>query len=308
MAPCHAKAIRTSSCVLIVTGISLVSTSAIALGDAVKEKELLLLVANKAKANRNSIQTWRGTVEFTCQDTETVRGKKVNTASKRTVTFAYDDKADLYTFLAKQTGDVSGTWGAIRTVDTYQQVDTQRNGERVLMVSKRSAGRPNPFGSDFEPFMYMNMDGSSSDKFLVEYVAHWDELTKGRTVTVERTGNLVTFTIRELNTYYNRYVFDLDQGANVVEISGESKDVKGIHKRTFVKVDGTWVPKSSYGKVVNSGDRPMIREHRLTWGDHILNKPIPAGTFEPDKIGLRRGDKVRDRRTKIESIYEPRNP
>jgi len=285
------------------------------------DRELLPLVASQNRANRERIQTWRGKVNIT-QTNKSLK-KRSEVTTKRQVEFAYDRQAKKYMFVATQTegqGVENGkpvtarpmVWGAIRTPDGYYTMpewflDGKKGSTRrpELLLHPLSAESPGEYSPDFDPFWYMSIYGENVNDRLMGIYQHAASKSTSD-ISVSRSNQQITVLLKASKVGVNRYVFELDQGANLIELSGEDALVKANHKREFVQVSEIWVPKSATSRT-DTGNSAEINERSLTWIENVVNEPIPPETFLPERLGIRPNDLVQDTRSGVAYRYDVSN-
>jgi hypothetical protein len=287
------------------------------------------LVASEYRSNTKAIQTWRGKVRYTervSDKSKKGRKDKLNEGweDRETVTeleFAYDFAAKKYIFFATQseqsrnkegqarnkTGRIG--WGGIRTAKGYYRVPEWRmdgNEGQVtrpsLLLQPLDSASPGDFSPDFDPLWYFRLNGDDVYERLMFFHKN-AELKSMEDVAVSRERNLVTLTLGKPEKAINKYVFDLDQGGNPIEVSGSGRAVSATDARSFVKVGTIWVPKTATARNTNIKVGRLF-ERKMSWLENVVNEPIPEEVFLPEKIGLRTRDLVQDSRTGIQYRYE----
>lgn len=285
------------------------------------DPELLKLVAAQYRANLEAILTWQGEAEITQKLVGKIDGQPWDLTAVQKVTFAYDRGAKKYMFLVNQVqekGIKQGqpikepalmVWGGIRTPDGFYWVpewfvnakpgQLKRPG---LQLGPPSSESPGDFSPHFDPFWYMKLYGDDMYERLMPFYDRAASENMSH-VTVSRANNVVTVVLHKPEVTTNRYVFDLDQGANPVAGGGEDPIVTEHHSRTFEKVKNIWVPKTATSKSTNL-KRGRVNERQVTWIKNIVNEPVPADTFSPEQVGIRQGSHVNDLRTGANYRYD----
>jgi hypothetical protein len=135
-------------------------------------------------------------------------------------------------------------------------------------------------------------------------------------------GETIRLTLRDrkyiLTLYFGKrfresriYTFDTGQGYNLVSYSREQKEKtseKIVTKQTWTcqyeKIDTHWVPKSTMIEdYKNSSDSSGIETKEVIhWKSHEINTAVPDSVFTLQKLGLCRGDRLYDQRTKQTEI------
>jgi hypothetical protein len=282
-------------------------------------------VAAQNRVNCDAIVTWQGEVEVVQRCAETIAGQPCDLTTRTKVTFAYDRVAGKYMFLATQvekkgtkqgqTVNDSGrvVSGGIRTPDGFYEVpewyaDARKGQLRraELFLGPRSTESPGDFSPHFDPFWYLKLYKADVHDRLMFFLenAGLKAMSDNR---VSRDRNLVTVVLGEPPGATNRYVFDLDQGANVVALGGADPEVKEEHSRSFEQVQGIWVPKTTTSKNTNLRTG-MVHERKVTWLRNVLNEPLPAEAFSPEQVSVRQGDFVHDRRSGVDYRYDKSGP
>jgi len=289
------------------------------------DRELLKLVATQYSANREAIRTWRGKADTALSSTNTVEGKRVAIISRRSTEFAFDKASDKSMFLTRRTGGEGpaeswstpgrDVWGGILTPEGYFRLfpwsgNQPPNGkappddQRLLTAGPRSDRKRGDFADAFDPFWYLGASGMNMHRRLTGFYDNWNNevVTKNSTVSVARDQNMVTFLIQNPGVGVNRYVFDLDQGANLVEAEMGFPGDGSIQTRKFAQVAKVWIPIAAEYRQTN-GKTGELLESKVKWTENILNGTIPINTFSLDALGIKRGDQIDDKRTKTSYQY-----
>jgi hypothetical protein len=242
------------------------STFAAIEGDA----ELLRLVANAWKANRERIRTWTGTAEIKSRRQSQSRDATYTS----TAFFACDEEAqakrwswtyqsyeltkDGQTTKSTPNSDFQETYNAMSKDAVFYRYriwhPVSYQGPHQVTVQAESAARIGNLSDDFDPFYYLQHNGLDVDRELMDYYDNKDD--PGLSLKVTREGDIVTFESRGLGSVeYRKY--DLSKGGNVVErkmaisegVVSESADVTEW-KIAWREHDGVFVPE----KVTRSQD------------------------------------------------------
>lgn len=281
----------------------------------------LKLVAAQNRANREAIRTWQGEVEVAQRTIGTDKVKITDYRSVWRATYTDDRTVKKYIFLANQqevTGIRDGqavkmsdrlSWGGIRTPDGYSSVwpwypDGKKGQPRrpELMVGPHNTEQVSEISTMFDPYWYMSvfLDPVYDRLMFFHENAHMAELSH---ITVSRTGSLVTVLLQKPDVGVNRYVFDLNQGANPVELAGEDALVTENHTRSFESNSDIWLPRAgkSISKNLKTG---KTIESSVRWLKNVVNEPLPEDAFSPERVEIRQGDLIRDQRSGINYTYD----
>jgi hypothetical protein len=283
------------------------------------DPELLRLVAVENRANRESILTWRCEAHFVTRHVENSPRLKADLTQHCHGEFMYDRRTNRFMFVRTRTlekGLRDGkpvddsrplTWGTIVTEDEvfvalpYHGRDKDEPLKPFLKIDEPSKHqRSSITGPDLDPFAYLEVQDFDVYKRLMAFHATATEPWPGSR-TVRREGNRIALEMK--TNGIGRYVFDLDQGANPTEVLAEGQGIKTHSVREFAKVDGIWVPRSDTSTYQN-GQQGRSVEVTVNFTKHVLNKPLPADAFAPERLGIRKGDLVRDARTRVEYRFE----
>ncbi len=145
----------------------------------------------------------------------------------------------------------------------------------------------------FDPFYYFGhsadlaaslrwyADNAENPKMTGDWIAHREE-------------NLV---VMEGNdpTGHDRRVINMPRGAELSRYESTYQAEVCYSTRRNIEVAGIWVPEEMVYEYRRSPGDVYKREIRFF--DHVLNEPIPAGTFEFAALGVKDGDRVQDFRT-----------
>jgi hypothetical protein len=304
----------------------ILSLSNQARGDFQGDKELLKQVALQYKANRESIRTWTGKADLTLTQMKTVRGNPVNVRVNCAVTFACDVAAGKSMFLTRRLGGEGppggaltpghDVWGGLTTPEGHFKISAWE-GEKdarvgigprsrpTLSISPNTSRRRGDFGSEFDPFWYLEDSGMDIHGRLMGQYELWGhkDVAAANNISVSRENDLVTFVIDRPDILMNRYVFDLARGANVIESEGKDSAVHARLTRTYIKSAGVWVPVSSHYSQTQRADG-VTDECHVTWVENIINGPVDPGSFTLEALGVKAGDQVNDKRAASSYRYK----
>lgn len=157
------------------------------------------------------------------------------------------------------------------------------------------------FTCDFDAIIYLRVQQLDVHDRLMNFYNSRNNTGPFR-ITVTREKELVHF-VCETGPLKTWYVFDLTQGGSPVEWGGSSPSINAKCTRRFEKVNGVWVPKhaTAHSLYTESG---AVLESNITWEKNIVNEPIPETEFQPERLGVRPGDMVTDRRTGKTYIFQ----
>lgn len=294
--------------------------------------ELLRLVAEGNKANREKIGTWR--MQVTERATDKVYSTGVLKESTAQFDFVYDGERGAkrwkYLLLTFRSTGKDGVifesepdslyqgGGNVLVLDgalyRYRLFFPTSNTSRRPVKIYDDAGRPHSYMDPGRPYSYMSEDmdgfnyfevgtGSNVYKHLMRYVR--DHNNPNLNVTVSRSGNIITIESGlgrpERGTIAK---YDASRGYNLVEcssygISG-SKEVRWHHEWEWENVDGVFVPaKVKWRREKRNADTGRLqgfREKTLTFTNHEINIPIDPSEFTLAAIGVQPGDNIIDHR------------
>lgn len=304
----------------LVAALILMILQPAACAQIVGDIELLKRVAVESRANRDAIQTWQGEAELKTRFIAKVDGGGSDITRLSRVEFAYERATNRLMYLHTQTEEKGtkgkeivadtqvSSWGRITTDDMEYSVQPWRGDLKgraqsrpVLVLEARSKQKRGEFGPEFDPFLSLEVQGLDVYQRLMGFYDHAAELKRGKT-TVAQTDNRVVLSF-DTGSIQSRYVFDLAKGANPVEVETADKNIKRFATRQFQRVNGIWLP-SRASATYKAETQGIETELTIVFTNHVLNKSIPAEEFIPEKLGIRKGDLVRDRRTGIEYPFE----
>jgi len=260
-------------------------------GDA----ELLRLVAEAHRANVDKIMTWRGRVTVT---TTGVHGMPY--PENAVVEFAYDrsKRASLWKWIAQNDagadeGDIRDMpMGALRHGMIIDGSLYWLNAKDVgtpfasLTIAPASQIKRSPMGFDFQVMYWLSDDYDDvGRRFRLYYDLH----KQGQDlpdVCVVRVGEKVILEIKR-DDLLNRYTVDLSQGALLVAYDAGTSEWRFTNEEH----GGAWVRKAiSY--VWRSHNR------KLVWTENVVNEPLAPDEFSLARLGVRKGNRAFDVRTK----------
>lgn len=285
--------------------------------------ELLRLVAEENKANRERIGTWR------MHGTERATNKRYSPWVLKEMTaqfdFVYDGErgAKRWGYLPlthRSTGkdgvifeaepdSVGQGGGNVLVLDgalyRYRLFFTTSNSSRRPVHIYSDAGRLHSYMSeDMDGFNYFDTAiGRNVYKHLMRYVR--DHNNPALDVTVSRSGDIITIETgagrRERGTIAK---YDASRGYNLVEYSSYaiqgSKEDRWYYEWEWEDVDGVFVPaKVKWRREERNpatGRLQGFREKTLTFTTNEVNIPIDPSEFTLAAIGVQPGDKVIDNR------------
>ncbi len=101
-----------------------------------------------------------------------------------------------------------------------------------------------------------------------------------------------------------RCTLSLSQGCNPIssETIGLEAERTVKSRWTWELCDGVWLPKTWNETVQQKGGRD--EERQVTFVENRVNREVEADAFSFSRLGLRRGDNVRDRRTQEKYQYQ----
>lgn len=123
---------------------------------------------------------------------------------------------------------------------------------------------------------------------------------------VKREGGLVTLEVQfgENNDKIEKYIFDLSIGGNLIEYYNKTPTADNIRKYEYETNSGVWVLKSyKYTNVTRRKDGDLRTTRSINWGNSVVNVPFEEDEFTLEKLGLRQGDDIHDRRLNMRYKY-----
>jgi hypothetical protein len=274
------------------------------------DKELLRQAALLHRANWQRLRTWSGTaiatdvrneggveiqrtksvVEFVCDFTQPRPRRRWNWTREELITTADG--------VSKTVVEPEITNGIIKDGVLYRVGPLLPKSQRFeLNVRDESDEERSPNSTDFDPTFYCGHRGGDLAKrfeFFLEHANSPDLIP----VTVSREDDLV-FAVTKFgaeNDCISRYVADLSKQGNLVHYYAAEPQAGLTEEWTlsYIRVGGVYLPQSV--DFVSVSPRRRF-ERKLQWVTHVVNSELPPDAFELVKLGLRRGDKVRNNLT-----------
>ena len=290
------------------------------------DRELLRQAALASRANREAILTWQGEAEITTRITGPIDEAGTFTGDwdvtrRSKVTFAFDRAARRHIFLQTQEeesgrkgnapadGRAPLQWGILRADDTEYDVGhwyvngKEGHPKRPVMMVQNITNHSTELSTNFNPFHLFDYLQNDPYGLLMMY---YEAPKVSSEVTITRSGDLVTLSSKSLGGR-SVYVFSLGQSGVLVKLdTGDSAQT--THRtvdREFALVNAVWVPIKSRSVSVNvrNGKR-RVTECEINITKQTINRSISPEVFTPIQLGIRKGDKVRDRRTGAEYLYD----
>lgn len=292
--------------------------------------ELLRLVAEGNRANRERIETWRlravenmtsnlhspgvwkeSTIELYCVH-------DLNRNAKRwgylPLTYRATDEDGVVIEEAKPDSDYQAAInGMVMEGTLYQYYDyTPKSvtSGKPLIIDHVEGDAYMRANHNRDGFYYFGIGhgGGSVYSHLMFYVRKHD--SPALRLKVSRSGDIITVeTETEQSKGVKRY--DASCGYNLVELSSDTvtdtKEVLWHHKWEWENVGGVFVPaKVEYeNEVLNvdgSGDHG-VQKGTITFDSNEVNVPIDPSEFTLAAMGVKPGDMVQDRRTGVTYEY-----
>ena len=300
----------------------------------VGDAELLRTVSQEHRSNIERIRTWSGTIRESMDSAIPVQGNDPFVIhSKAIIEFACDRPRKSfrsnYLCMDRTTeGELEGVdsdnqpvrpgMGVMVVDDCYYRCsydagidwlpaqkgasDERGTASRVPLTRVaviRPAGerrKPEALGNEIDPFYWFTYRGKDTGECFGVYSGWAEEKADfSSRVTVGHERDRVTLRIGDSNGH-NRYVADLQQGANLVEYdAADSTGTRENWKYEYESVSGIWVPKQVRLEIHGPDGSHYVRT--LSWEKNVVNEPVEETEFALTKLGLRRGDKVQDERT-----------
>jgi hypothetical protein len=277
-----------------------------ALGVVKGDVQLLKLVADENQANREAIRTWRGRASITENDK---RRDGSTFRLESSVEFAYDShKAatrwyNLNRSQVSKAGDPSGSHdertfssGMVKDKAFYSlgPLAVSAEGTRKATVADPKRAGRGVMSNDFAPVIFLNMNNLPVSRELLFFFEHAQDPNISE-YFVRREGDRVIFEGR-LEDLWHRYEFDLSKGGNIILHESKSKMGSTVRKQEYTEISGVWVPsRMTYENKRSEEGRTYSRT--IEWLENEVNSPLADNEFSLAKLGLRKGDHIRDLRS-----------
>jgi hypothetical protein len=178
-----------------------------------------------------------------------------------------------------------------------QDKDRSLSVGRVAIV--RAAGerrKPSALGMEIDPFYWFTYNGKDVATVFNNYHDWAKDGSDVSHVTLSRDGNLVTLLLSR-GDMFNKYVVDCAQGANLAEYhaSDGPSGTQETWTYKYEEVGGAWVPQHVSLSIDSAGGSHNSRT--LQWTENRINEQVDEAEFTLLKLGLRRGDRVEDKRS-----------
>lgn len=271
--------------------------------------ELLTVAAAQHQANKERILTWTGRVVITGAKTENDRPTG---RLKASVEFAFDRKKEAtrwnwtYEESVRIDNDVEiadsdpGFVNGMLSNGAFHQLGLVRpksdKGRYTLRILPADDASPGPASDDFDPMYWFSLNGLDlAERFRFLHgnasgpgMECWSVSRADDRVILETGGSIA-----------NRSEVDLSQGGNLVAYLGSDPGVTENFTYRYQEVAGVWIPETIVYENVRK-DTGTTHTRRLEWVDNTVNEPLAADEFSLVKMGLRRGDRVKDGRSGAE--------
>jgi len=313
---------RSRSTVLLGLFGVLVASGASPGGRGVQDNiDLLQMVAEAHRANKEQIRTWRGHVgvetHVTDSDPESPsyhmeasvvfvldRQKQAERSNWTTREFTYIDiakGAGRHGMLVVENMMVKD--GAYYRYSYDPEADKNsdkpiKRGVAIQAASARPRGGTAPL--NFDPMYWFSFDGGDLASLLDAYCKWAKAGSKVSSVAVSRDGDLVVLESR-IGEVLNRHAVDLQKGGNLVAYDAVAGSAQAFRcKYQYEKMAGAWVPKRVTIESTRQGSEGRRhRTHTVVFTDNVVNEPIAEEEFSLVKLGVRRGDQVSDTRSRV---------
>ena len=275
-----------------------------------------------ARANEDAIFSWEGRVTISAQlEGDWVPGVgDINVDKEERIRFWYDRPWNrvAWTFTLVPVNRVEGgpasgggqplLCGAMRTRDQVYRVvwpdalGMGRGPRRpIVEVLERRDDRMGLGSADFHPLAALRQNGILQQEKL-EFCA-LALRRQSQEVVVTRKGSLVS--LRQSDSYgSSELTVDLAQGGNAVESWREGLGGNGTTEWQYENHNGVWLPKQIAS--VSETRHPQFSRVRrvVAFTEQKVNGVLPEDAFTLYNLGLRKGDIVRDARTRAEYEYD----
>lgn len=283
------------------------------------DKELLMTVALRHKANLESILTWKGEAFEERRTTKKVDNYDYMLDSK--LTFSYDQlqnsvrwNREPQEFRAESKGkSFSSTFSwynsAIITEKasyTYRKSGTDENGNITfrVIIDEPYKGVRKIGNKGFDPRYFFSDGGDNTYKRLMFLYENADnpKLTERH---IKREGDLVIMTLEKtvegvIRT--ERQVFDLSAGGNLVEFYNSGSTYENHREYEYEEKSGVWILKSYKRLNITHREDGSHRSTRtIKWSNSVVNAPLDEDEFTIEKLGVKHGDYIQD--NKIGKLY-----
>jgi hypothetical protein len=275
------------------------------------DRELLKTVAQKHKANFESILTWKGEAFEERRSTKKVDNYSYMLKSK--ITFVYDRSRyasrwnrEPQEFHAEVNGEsFSGTFAKYnsamitrKAACTYRKSGTDQYGNdtfRVIVYEPRDGVRK--IGNQgFDPRYFFNNAGRYD---LYEHLMLLYENADNPKLTerhVKRQGDHVIMTLEKVvedGIRTEKQVYDLSAGGNMVEFYNSGPTCENHREYEYEEKSGVWIMKSYKRLNITHHEDGILRSTRtVRWSNSVVNVPFEEDEFTLAKLGLRPGDLI----------------
>ncbi len=294
--------------------------------------ELLRLVAEGNRANRESIVSWQGRARtvWGIGGGESVAGV---TASTSEAEFVWSSAQGARRWRLSMTGpgteqaakeqevtvDGMVVDGTLSVITTFSDQPGKLRALTIRPVGDVPVSRRTP---DFDPMHYLGRDGEDMHDQMVFYFENAAHPKIQGLVT--REGDIVALE-RPLGDWVSRYVFDLSKGCNLIAYRMDGPASTGTWDAEYEAVDGVFVPVKVVKTHVErdeNGRQTRSTRSEVTFEGNEVNQPLAPGEFTLRALGVRNGDRVQDDRllltytcreedgidTQLDPADEPQDP
>ena len=284
-------------------------------GDA----ELLLMLADGFVRNHEGLRTWQGNA--TIQSLNTRDGASASEAitevsfvsdrAQRSVAWNWTQTQGSRDGQRVEPFTASGMIVGQQTTSIQAHVSTNRPTGLGVVVDSAVPG-PQPLdaiANAFDPYAYFYQPTHDTSRFL-----RWNYDNRANVniypIDVTREGSRITVEASDRQDgrvmVLNRYVFDVDQGCNLVEYEGRD-DTNETHRLVeYAKIGGVFVPaKVTDRSIIHRDEETTSRDMTITFALQRVNEPVAENAFTFEGIGVQVGDNIFDNIAGINYVYQP---
>ncbi|MCD6405939.1 MAG: hypothetical protein J7M19_08940 [Planctomycetes bacterium] len=279
--------------------------------------ELVGMLAEGFKANRQKIGTWKGTATVTSRRSDSVIKDPFDfIVTEKSITFACDANLNARRWNLKVLEDrrvKEGTQEVRR--NAYFANGLIKNGLMWRVGPLTRARDSHPYSCRmsvpgqmgtrlvpmdiFDPFEYFKNDSNDLGE-IYRIFKLWVDSDKCN-IVISRDGSLVSVEHSSApidgRPLVNRYTYDLSKGGGMVAYYSTDPDPdKGPLQVSYEyqEVGGAWVPTKVVWDFAGKADSYHVE---VAFDQNVVNEPIDPSEFTLATIGLQDGDIVYDQRT-----------
>jgi len=292
-----------------------------AFGEFVGDPELMRLIAEADRANREKILTWQGSASIRSSylPADTAENR-LQLQSEISVQFSYNralrakrwDVSVLRHGRSDGTAQISKRSRGLLLEDTLYRIgpylateDDRRQPCHIYDASEPYRQTLDLSDGAFDPFSYFSPSP-------INYQNRYESLKEstgregGGLRRLTRNADLIIYET-VLGDNVNIYTFDVSQGCNLVKLYGEGPSSAPYEwSCQYEEIEGIWLPKRitiEQGPRDDRGASPLT--DIIVFTHDLLNAPIAESHFSLESLGIAPGTAIFDERIKRQYPYEP---